>query len=290
MGTADRDYSREGKETGGFLSSISPVVRWLLILNVGFFIVDVILKQRLSDEFAFVIGRAILQARIWEFITFQFLHANVLHLLGNCIGLYFFGPIMERWWGSRKFLAFYLLSGVGGVVFFTLLAVGGLLPGGIHTSLIGASAGLYGIIVGVAVIAPQMRVRLLFPPVELTMKQVALIVLAIAGGSVLLKIGTNQGGEAGHLGGALLGFLFVRYPGLLSWAGAYDPDVEIVTPKRRLKKSEAKIRPRSSVDLRTSSEVDAILDKISREGFQSITAEERAILERAAANPKSPSK
>ncbi len=274
MGIAERDYHRNPPPGGGFLSRLSPVVKGLLCANIGIFFLDLFLGHRIVAFGAYAIQSAIFEYRIWELVTFQFLHGSLGHLLFNSIGLYFFGPWMERWWGSRKFLVFYLLCGCAGAVFFTLLMVLGLLPGDFQTGLIGASAGIYGIFIGVAVIAPDLRVMLLFPPIELSMRQLAIALLVIATGAILLSLGGNEGGEAGHLGGAILGFFLVRYPRLLGM----DPGVEIHRPSGRRGRFESKLRPRSSILHEQDSAVDLILDKISREGFQSLTDAEREIL------------
>lgn len=283
MGMAERQYPQGG---GGrtFLANVTPVVKWLLVANVVLFLADVLSNRNprgfgvLTRYGAYTVESAIFEGRIWEFVTFQFLHGHVMHLLFNCLALYFFGPWMERWWGSRKFLVFYLLSGAGGALFYTLLVFAGVLD---SNGLVGASAGIYGILIGIAVIAPHIRVQLLFPPIELSMRQLAIGVLVIATGSILLRIGGNEGGEAGHLGGAIAGFLLVRFPKVLVWCGRRDPGVEIIRPKAFERKSESKLRPRSQVDLRQDSEIDLILDKISKDGFQSLTEEEREKLRQA---------
>jgi membrane associated rhomboid family serine protease len=276
MGMADRDYHRDQSRTGGFASRLTPVVKGLLIANTAVFFLDMFMGHAFLKFGAFAIQSAIFEFRIWEFITFQFLHGSLGHLLFNCIGLFFFGPWMERWWGSRKFLIFYLLCGSAGAVFFTLLTFMGILPGGNYGGLIGASAGIYGIFIGVAVIAPDLRVMLLLPPIELSMRQLAIVMLVISTGSILLKLGGNEGGEAGHLGGAILGFILMRYPRLLG----HDPDVDIFHPRQR-NPFVSKLRPRTRVELDQESSVDLILDKISREGFQSLTDAEREILQKA---------
>lgn len=281
MGLAERDYQRE-HPGGGFLSRLTPVVKWLLLANIGVFFIDMFAGHPFLRFGTFAIRSALFEFRLWEFATFQFLHGSLGHLLFNMIGLYFFGPWMERWWGSRKFLWFYLLCGAAGAVFFTLLTFLKVLPSGLESGLIGASAGIYGIFIGVAVIAPDLRVALLFPPIELSMRQLAIVLLVIATGAILLSLGGNEGGEAGHLGGAILGFFLVRYPGLLGKAAGQ-------LPPRVPRTYEPKLRPRSNVLRQRDDAVDLILDKISREGFQSLTADEREVLRKASENHNSQS-
>jgi len=275
MGIADRDYHREHTGGGGFFSRLTPVVKWLLIANVAVFFLDLFLGHLFLKFGVFTIQSAIFELRLWELITFQFLHGSLGHLLFNCIGLTFFGPWMERWWGARKFTIFYLLCGCAGAIFFTILTLLNVLPHATQAGLIGASAGIYGIFIGVAVIAPQLRVMLLFPPIELSMRQLAIVLLVIATGAILLKLGGNEGGEAGHLGGAILGYFLVRYPNLLG-------GISEVSNIRNRRPFVSKLRPRTHVDLDQESEVDLILDKISKEGFQSLTDDEREVLKKAA--------
>ena len=138
----------------------------------------------------------------------------------------------------------------------------------------------WGILIGVAIVAPNLRVMLLLPPVELSMRQLATILLVIATGSILLGIGGNEGGEAGHLGGAILGFILVRRPQLLGREG-FMPFGRTQPSKNRF---ESKMKPRTSIRTDEDSAVDTILDKVSREGFQSLSQEERDILLRASRN------
>lgn len=291
MGISDRDYHRRQPTDGhGMMPRLTPVVKWLLILNIGIFLVDYLVLPGLLgvkvDQLrrppmvtwgAFAIESALFEKRVWEFITFQFLHDSVGHILCNCLGLYFFGPWMERWWGSLKFLAFYLLCGVAGAAFLTLLVFLGVLHDGFQSAMVGASAGIYGILIGVAIIAPDLRVMLMIPPVELSIRQLALLFLAIAAGVILFNL-DNAGGQAGHLGGAILGFVLIRQPWLLGGPRT----LKVYRPPASRRKSEAKLKPRTRVPLDQDSEVDRILDKISSEGTQNLTPDERETLRNAA--------
>jgi membrane associated rhomboid family serine protease len=286
MGIADRDYHRSPQ--GGFLSNLTPVVKWLLTSNIAIFLLDYLLIPfvldsnldgenipKIVDWGAFSIESAIHHFQVWRFISFQFLHGSLGHLLFNSMGIFFFGPWMERWWGSQRFLIFYLICGIGGAAFFSLLTLTGIVPADSQSILVGASAGIYGIFIGVAITAPNLRVSLLFPPIELSMRQLAIALLAISAGSIILKLGGNEGGEAGHLGGAIIGAILMRWPQLLSGRHASGT-------QRRNNPAERKIQPRTSIDLQRDSEVDLILDKISLQGFQSLTDREREVLHDAA--------
>ena len=276
MGAAEREYSKNG----GMMAQLTPVVKWLLALNLVIHFADMLVFDfEISRRFAFTIQSALHEYAVWKFLSFQFIHASVGHLLFNGMGLFFFGPWMERWWGARRFLFFYLACGAGGAILYTVLQLAGALPGSnLQTGLVGASAGIYGILVGVAVIAPSMRVSLLFPPVTLTMRQLAIALLAISVGAIVLEIGGNEGGEAGHLGGAIMGFLLMKAKGWKGWVRG-----KTGSPRRRPASDfTPKIRPRTIVDLHGRSEVDAILEKISRDSFQSLTDAERDVLQRAA--------
>jgi len=283
MGIADRDYHRNASPRGGIFSQITPMVKWLLIVNIAVFLIDLLIETQihykwLEENGAYSIQSTIKGGRVWELITFQFLHKGFFHLLMNGLGIYFIGPWVERWWGSQKFLIFHLLCGIGGALFFTLLAIIGLLPGDdFQVELVGASAGIYGMLVGAAVISPNMRVRLFFA-VELSMRQFALLVLAISTVMILAKMGGNEGGEAGHLGGALVGFLLMRYPQIL---GNGSGKIQIFQPKVTRPPAQPKIRPRSEMEKIQDTEVDLILDKISSHGFQSLTQAEKDLLQKA---------
>jgi len=297
MGYADRDYHRQAR--GGMTTSRfegAQVVKWLLIVNVVIFVMQLFLRPEgargepvpsvLEEAGYFSIATALHGFQIWRFITFQFLHADFGHVFMNMLVLFFFGPIVERWWGSRSFLVFYLLSGASGALFYTMLYyTPGLLPTAEATTpMLGASAGIFGVLIATAVIAPEGRVYLFFL-IPMTMRTFAIGVL-IFGVFVVLTDGGNAGGEAGHLGGALAGYLMMKIPALREALLRLNPGVGILRRPRRAPKRrpvyERKLRPKSAISRDDATEIDRILDKINEEGLHTLTSEEREILNRAA--------
>ncbi len=225
---------------------------------------------------------------VWRFIGFQFLHGTFTHLLFNMIPLYFFGPIVERYLGGKRYLAFYLLCGICGALLYLVLnlggvvvsllahrtvAVPGLLFNSTATPLIGASAGVFGVLMAGAFLVPNAVVLLFFIlPMRLATLAYAFVALALV--SVIFG-GHNSGGEAGHLGGAIAGFYFIRHPhklhGFFDFLGRVDPTSHHYRGRRSTATRPG--RPRK--------EVDRILDKISSSGLHSLTDKEKRVLREA---------
>jgi membrane associated rhomboid family serine protease len=228
---------------------------------------------------------------VWRFITFQFLHANLNHILFNMMTLFFFGGMVEQFLGSKRFLAFYLLCGISGGLMYLLLnglAIGGQaafgpgfhLPGLLFndsdTMLVGASAGVFGVIMAAAYLAPNATVRLyFFIPMRLATLAYGLVALALL---VVMFGWANAGGEAAHIGGALAGFWLVRNPahlhGFFDFFGQYDPT-------SRVARARVAARRGTVQGGTTSAEVNRILDKISANGLHSLTEAEKRILREA---------
>lgn len=175
--------------------------------------------------------------QIWRYFTFQFLHGSLSHLMFNMFVLYMFGPVVEQYLGRRKFIAFYLLCGCGGALTYLLLYKLDWLDVGKYAPLIGASAGIFGVLIAAARLFPHTQV-LVFGLVPARLRSVAIGLLCFAMLSLfsddiarflyhrhlltplvlqfLNAVGSNAGGEAAHLGGAIAGFLLMLDPQLLS--------------------------------------------------------------------------
>lgn len=218
------------------------------------------------------------QLQVWRLVTFQFLHANLSHIFFNMFGLYIFGSLVEKHLGGKKYLAFYLVCGIfGGLMYLMLnllglvmLRTGGpLLPGFLisdaHTTLVGASAGVFGVIMACARVEPDEIVDIAFTPISLKMRFLAFAYVGIAAINLFLRT-ENAGGEAAHVGGALAGFYFILRPHLLT------DFFDVFTDSRA---TPAAPPPAPAPP---PSPIDAILAKIEREGMHSLSEEERAKL------------
>lgn len=223
MGYQDRDYYRKEPDRGAFgsLPAWSYTI-WLIVINCGVFLLDGLSGGRLTDLGYFSSEAALGHLQLWRLITFQFLHHGVEHLVFNMLALYFFGPMVEGFLGSRRFLIFYLVCGVSGAACYLALMMFGALNVYADTPLVGASAGIMGILIAAARIAPDTSVMLLMFPIPMRLKTLAWITLGIAAYTVLSR-GANAGGEAAHLGGAALGALLIYQPQLLNALTAWPP-------------------------------------------------------------------
>lgn len=178
-----------------------------------------------------------LEGEIWRLVTYQFVHANFGHILFNMWALYFFGPAVEDAMTPRRFLLFYLVCGIAGALFSSLLAGLNLyssLPdvpqneyicnqlaafagyeGHVRCwemiPLVGASASIYGVMVACAFMYPDVMISLIFPPITLRLRTFAVIIISIASATILFNL-SNAGGEAGHLGGIIMGAII-----MLAW-------------------------------------------------------------------------
>jgi len=137
MGLYDRDYTQEKSDSEpgyapqmrlGF-PSLTPVVKWLLIINFTVFFAQILGADRVLVEWFSLYPVSLAAAiQLWRLITYQFLHSGMPHIFFNMLGLFFLGPTLERYWSSKRFLIFYLSCGAAGGLFYLFLVVTGFLP------------------------------------------------------------------------------------------------------------------------------------------------------------------
>ena len=151
-------------------------------------------------------GRGLAKGMIWQFVTYQFVHAGFFHLLVNMLGLWFAGNILERIFGARRFVIFYLLCGIAGGLLQVALSPG-------PAMVVGASGSVCGLVAAFSTMFPQMPVTaLIFFVIPVRMRAMWLGII-VAGVSLFLMLTGWFGdiGNAAHLGGAIAGFGLVKY-------------------------------------------------------------------------------
>ena len=205
-----------------FFDNIPVVTRNLLYLNLIMFVATLINPTFMQDTFAMAYPLA-QDFRWWQPLTHMFMHANFMHIFFNMYTLVMFGMVVERALGTKDFILFYLVTGFGAVLLHTgveYLQVQSLLhqypgvnPQQIYNSIpgvLGASGAVYGVLVAFAMLYPNARMTLIFPPITLDAKWWVAIFIVIE--LVTGITGTRMGiAHFAHLGGALFGFLLILY-------------------------------------------------------------------------------
>lgn len=199
-------------------TAFPPVIRMLLIANGVVFLAQQLGHSLLLSEFAlWPVGTsdlasvlyAVPQFKPWQLVTYSFLHGGILHLFFNMFALWMFGAQIEHTWGSRRLLVYYFVCVIGaGLVQLWVVSMASS-DGGIYPT-VGASGGVFGILLAFGMMFPEQRLLLLFPPIPIKAKW-----LVIGYGAIELWAGIT-GTAAGiahfaHLGGMLFGLILILY-------------------------------------------------------------------------------
>lgn len=280
MGLYDRQYTQEGYQGGSHyapqmrlgLPQMTPYVKWLLIINIVVFFLQLIVKNiwgsrypgyfdPLTRYFTVWPYSWIADLSLWRYVTYQFMHAGAFHIGFNMLALYFLGPVLERHWGSRRFLGFYLGCGIAGGMTYVFLASVHWLDIG---PMLGASGAILGLLVACAILFPQFVVFIIIFPVPIRVAAVLFIFFALF---MVLDKGTNAGGEAAHFGGMVAGGLYVL-------SQTYRDQLLYKFHHKRRHKQMAS-------HYHLEQEVDRILQKVQRSGIHSLTSREKTMLKKA---------
>jgi len=299
----NREYMRE--HTGGgtlrFPTSASVILMILLTFAFVLQCVNEVYGQWLDERWLALTPDALAHGYLWQLFTFQFFHVSLWHLLGNLIGLWYFGQYVENVLGWRRFLTAYFGAGVVGGLLQCGLMV--LFPQHFGTFVFGASAGVMGIFAIFARLEAHSIIRLNF---ILPIRTDVLLWITAAISLFFTIVPSGRGGgaaHAAHLGGLLTGLAWVKFgwhqdfkplpwEGLLARLRFWEPS-RARRRKTELVRAAAVARGRSwqagsapaeadtAPEEFISQQVDPILDKISAHGIQSLTDKERKILEAA---------
>ena len=186
------------------MPAMPPITQALLLINVAAFCIDYFLGSWFTQAFAlWPLGHGFLP---WQVVSYAFLHGSVGHLFFNMLGLWMFGAELERVWGQKRFIQFYAASVLAAAAAQLLVT---WLLGSVNPT-VGASGGLFGLLLAFGMTFPNRTIMPLFPPIPMKAK----VFVAIYGGLELFMgvTGTASGvAHFAHLGGMLGGFLMIRY-------------------------------------------------------------------------------
>ncbi len=299
METTSTDFNAADFEPG---IGITPAVQWLVALNVIVYFIQLTSPVGAADIAQWLgLSSSEFPERWWTVGTYMFVHAGLMHLSMNMIMLWIFGPRVERAFGARSFTYFYLWCGLGGAIFHLLFVQ--------HGSVIGASGAVVGVVLAYALKWPDDEVYLL-ALIPMRARWLAVGMIAWNVGMALANMtGLSNGSTAWmtHVGGLAFGWLYLHAPNgsslerirrhVATVPDDVQPNPIPKTPraKRReappsaddaVARSNALVKRRPSQPLLASpkpkartEDVNALLDKISREGMQSLSMDERTLLE-----------
>ncbi|MBU3012023.1 rhomboid family intramembrane serine protease [Polaribacter vadi] len=261
------------------------IVEKLIFINIAVFVITILVSvfqglyegqiNWLVEWFSLDDEIKSLFTKPWSIISYGFLHADFLHILMNLMVLYFIGNLFLEYFTQKQLLSFYLLGTFFGGILFIFSQNYFPLFDGETSILIGASAGISAIFIGIAAYIPNYQLKLRFIGFVKLWHLAAIWI----GLDVMALIGNNAGGHFAHLGGALFGFLYVKK--------ASNTEIKIFDKIANLfkkkKKSPLKTVHKSKVKKKTNTnlnqqQIDDILDKISKSGYDTLTKAEKDFL------------
>ncbi|MBD81258.1 MAG: rhomboid family intramembrane serine protease [Crocinitomicaceae bacterium] len=265
----------------------------LILINVIVFIVDNLFGRFIPFfEWLGLPGSAMeFIVKPWTLVTYMFMHGGFLHILFNMLWLYWMGRILLEYLGKRRVVSIYFFGGIAGgiayLVAYNFMALTGDVAMG--SGLIGASAGVMAVVIAVATLLPDYEV-MLFLIGRVRMKYVGLGILILTS---IIDFSINMGGKLAHLGGAALGYVFIRqlrsgndwssaFYGIVDWfMGLFASKQKLKVVKKPKRPGRTSTSKNQSVSATDQQRIDSILDKISESGYDALTTEEKEFLFRA---------
>jgi len=278
---------------------MTRAVQWLLALNIGVYFLQLTLFSPDAVFSALALDPARFPGSWWTIVTYMFVHAWLAHLAFNLFTLWMFGPRLEHVWGTRTFTQFYLWCGLGGAVAHLLFAQ--------HSSVIGASGAISGVLVAYAIAWPDEEVYL-FGVIPMKSRW---LIAAMIGMNIIFALSPSSRIDwTAHVGGMGFGWLFLklyslggldRVRGWVSSVPDESEDMPRAVPRTRssmqdrgrgvdevvarsnavvLRDSKPLVRvPKKETPQEYAARVNIVLDKISQQGIASLTRDERRLLE-----------
>jgi membrane associated rhomboid family serine protease len=277
---------------------MTRAVQWLLGLNIGVYFLQLTLFGQDATYSTLALDPARFPGEWWTVVTYMFVHGWLAHLAFNMFTLWMFGPRLEHLWGTRSFVQFYIWCGLGGAFAHLLFAQ--------HTSVVGASGAISGVLVAYALRWPDEEVYV-FGVIPMKSRW---LIAAMIGMNIIFALSPSSGIDwTAHVGGMAFGWVFLKLSSLgglsrvRGWVSALpeeSEDMPRAVPRNRsmrdqtrgvdevvsrsnavvLRESKAlQHMPRQESPKEHAAKVNRVLDKISQHGMNSLTKEERKLLE-----------
>ena len=218
------------------MNNITPIVKNLLIINVIFFFATWLFQQQgiALEQYLAVFYFDSPNFKIWQPITYMFMHGNLTHIFFNMFALYSFGSILEAHWGAKRFINFYLITGLGalalqwGVQAFEVYQLTGSSVHDLATltvqnesdlrtlqqiyfgPMVGASGAIFGLLVAFGMLYPNLEMYIMFIPVPVKAKYIVPVYIVLELVLGFSKIEGDSVAHFAHLGGALIGYILVK--------------------------------------------------------------------------------
>lgn len=249
--------------------AIPPAIKLLLLINGGVFLLQMVGLDPDIVHYFGLTPAMVTQGAIWQLFTYMFLHGGLLHIGFNMLILWMFGRDIENAWGSRQFLKYFLICGVGAGIVTQLVMWGQTIP------TIGASGAIFGVLLAFGMMYPNRPIYLWF------LVPIPAKYMVILWGAIELYMARSVSGDGiahfTHLGGLAVGFIYLkwggrmfRFPRPLAFLGRW-----------RARRKAHRLQRKWDDQRALMEAVDRVLDRINEVGYDQLTDEEKATLERA---------
>jgi membrane associated rhomboid family serine protease len=186
---------------------LTPVVRNLIIINAVIFVLQSI--SPVATQWLALYNVKTEFFRPYQLFTYMFCHGDFMHIFFNMLILSFMGPVMEEFWGQKKFLIFYTVTGIGAGIFNILMDM--FFGVGTFSVMIGASGAVYGVMTAFGVTFPNMELRMMFLPISFKAKYMVMVLGSIAIFSGFRSTPGDNTAHLAHLGGIVVAIIFLQF-------------------------------------------------------------------------------
>jgi membrane associated rhomboid family serine protease len=264
--------------------NIAVFVLMTIVAVIGFLLNNPEIQDKALDIFSVPASLNALLLRPWTLITYMFTHKGIWHILFNMLWLYSFGRIFLEYLDGRKLVAVYLLGGISGALVYILsFNIFTVFTGVVADSVaIGASASVMAVVIAIAAYVPDYTVQLIF----LGRIKIKYLALAIFIFTSVMDFSINSGGKLAHIGGAFFGYFYtmnLRHGRDMGkgFNRILDFFATLFKPRKKLKVTHKKVATEydyNAIKVEHQKQINHILDKISKGGYDSLTKEEKETL------------